>query len=407
MRTIQAFYWSFLVFMAATCSYARSTGAPPGRTGAPPGDTCTACHAGTANSGSGSIRLEFPDAAYTPGGTYRIRIRLADGAASRWGFQITARQGSERTQRAGEFAVADSNTTQFSPGSTPGEYVTHTPAGTFAGTSGSATWEVNWTAPPAGSGPVTFYAAGNAANSNNVNSGDSIYTTSLTVNEGSGTVTGKSYVMAQVAYGGGWFTGMYFTNTGTAAATVGVRFYDPGGNSWSVPLAGVGPVSNHTVTISPNGTALLEALNSGALQQGWAEVTLPPNVSGYGVFRQSVSGRADQEAVVPLAEDSRQVATLVWDDSSLTTTVSVVNPTSSAATVTIAVFDSSGASIGTTTLNIPAKGREAFVLRERPGLAGMSGKRGMARISVSAGAVSALGLRFAGEAITSIPVNFP
>lgn len=395
--------------LLAACAYARSTGSPIRATGAPPGTNCTQCHSGTVNSGPGSVRIEFPSGgSYTPGNTYKVRVTVADPAAARWGFELTARMGGDLSVTAGTFAIDNAATTQFSPGSTSGQYVTHTPAGTAAGTSGSATWEVSWTAPAAGSGQVTFFAAGNAANNNNTNQGDQIYTTSLAITEASDTpVTGKSYVMPQLAFGGGWYTAMYFSNTTDAAVRIRVRFRAADGRDLSVPLMGVGPVSDHTVTIAPRATALLEAPNSGGLQQGWAEATLPDGVTGYGVFRQTLSGRADQEAVIPLSEDSRPAAYMTWDDTALTTAMAVVNPKDNAVTVTIAVYGNDGAQIGTVTLNLAARSRVAFNLRDQPGMAGVTGKRGMARLSVPSGSVAALGLRFAGEAITSIPVSYP
>lgn len=386
-----------------------STGAPAGRTGAPPGTNCTLCHAGSANSGPGSLRVEFPSGgSYTPGSTYRLRVTLSDPAAIRWGFQITARMGSENTTLAGTFVLANATTTRFAVGAPAGEYVTHTAAGTAQGTTGSNSWEVDWTAPAAGSGAVTFYAAGNAANNSSSNVGDSIYTTSTQITEASDTpVTGKKYILPQLAFGGGWYSAMYFSNTTNASVQVGVSFYAANGSALSVPLVGVGPVSTHTVTIAARATVILEAPNSGALQQGWAEAVLPAGVTGYGVFRQSAAGRADQEAVVPLSEDSRQMANMVWDDTALTTAMAVVNPDSAAVTVTLTVYGNDGAQIGTTTLNLAGRNRVAFVLREQPGMAGVTGKRGLARLSVTTGSVAGLGLRFAGEAITSIPVSYP
>ncbi len=388
---------------------ATSTGAPAGRTGAPPGTNCTACHAGTANSGPGSLRVEFPGgSSYTPGSTYRVRVTLSDPNASRWGFQITARMGAENTALAGTFVLANTTTTRFAGGAPAGEYVTHTAAGTAQGTTGSNSWEVDWTAPAANSGTVTFFAAGNAANNAGGNSGDSIYTTSLQITEASDTpVAGNKHILPQLVFGGGWYTAMYFSNTTNAPVQVGVSFYGANGSALSVPLVGVGPVSTHTVSIAPRATVILEAPNSGALQQGWAEAVLPAGVTGYGVFRQSVSGRPDQEAVVPLSEDSRQTANMVWDDTALTTAMAVVNPDSAAVAVTLTVFGNDGAQIGTTTLNLAGRNRVTFVLREQPGMAGVTGKRGLARLSVTSGSVAALGLRFAGEAITSIPVSYP
>ncbi len=99
-----------------------------------------------------------------------------------------------------------------------------------------------------------------------------------------------SYALPQLAFGGGWYTALYFSNTTNAATTAVVKFYGPNGTPLSVPLSGAGPVSEHTLNINPNATAFLEALDVGDLQQGWAKGTLPAGVIGYGVFRQTVEG---------------------------------------------------------------------------------------------------------------------
>jgi hypothetical protein len=58
------------------------------------------------------------------------------------------------------------------------------------------------------------------------------------------------------------------------------------------------------VSLAPHATAILEAPNTGNLNQGYATASLPGGVIGYGVFRQSVPGVPDQEAVVPLASST-------------------------------------------------------------------------------------------------------
>jgi len=397
-----------LGLMLAAAALARSTGAPAGVTGAPPGANCTICHEGVANSGSGSVKIEFAGGGtYTPGATYKVHVTVADPGAQRWGFELTARMGANKAAQAGSFSVDNAATTQFSPGSGPGEYVTHTSAGTSLGTSGSNTWEVNWTAPPAGSGTVTFYAAGNAANGNFNNLGDQIYTTSLTATEATAaTPTGTSYSLPQLAFGGGWYSALYFSNTTDKPLDVSAHFYKFDGTDLSVPLGGGASVSQQTMTVNPLGTVIMEAPNSGPLQQGWVEVVLPAGITGYGVFRQSVDGRADQEAVVPLSDESKHTANLVWDDTAFTTALAIVHPGDTASSVTITVFGDDGSQIGSVTLNLNGDSRSAFNLRDQPGLAGMAGRRGMARITAASGSVAALGLRFAGEAFTSIPVSY-
>jgi len=213
--------------------------------------------------------------------------------------------------------------------------------------------------------------------------------------------------LPQLAFGGGWYSALYFSNPTTAAATLTVNFFAGDGTALSVPLVGIGPVTTHTLTLNPNATAILEAPNSGVLQQGWAEAVLPAGVTGYGVFRQSAAGRSDQEAVVPLSPEGKQSALLTWDETLFTTGVAVVNPSATTATVSVSVFGDDGAAIGTSTINLVANGKTAFNLRDLPGLAGVTAKRGLAQFTVTSGAVAVLGLRFGGSAFTSIPVTYP
>lgn len=216
-----------------------------------------------------------------------------------------------------------------------------------------------------------------------------------------------TYALPQLAFGENWYTALYFSNTTDSATTVQVKFYGPDGTPLNVPIIGSGPVSTMNVTVNPRATAILEAPGGGALQQGWTEAALPSGVVGYGVFRQSVPGREAQEAVVPLSPMTRQMADLTWDDAGFTTAVAIVNPSLTPNTVTMTVFRDDGSTIGSSTVNLAAQSRVAFVLREQPGMAGMTSRRGFARFSASSGAVAALGLRFASSAFTSIPVSYP
>lgn len=222
------------------------------------------------------------------------------------------------------------------------------------------------------------------------------------------TVTGSAtYALPQLAFGGGWYTALYFSNDTDQPAAVDVKFYGPNGAALTVPLVGHGMLSTVNLNINSRGTAVLEAPDAGLLQQGWTEVTLPAGVSGYGVFRQTAPGSAAQEAVVPLSGNSKQQANLTWDEVGLTTALAIVNPSATAAAVDVSVYDDNGVSIGTTTVNLAPMNRTAVLLRDQPGLSGMSGKRGYARVTTNAGAIAALGLRFGGAAFTSIPVFYP
>lgn len=207
-------------------------------------------------------------------------------------------------------------------------------------------------------------------------------------------------VLPDFAFGGGFYSAIYFANTGSTAVSFPVNFFGDAGGPLTVPsLHG----SNTTINLPPQGTAIIEAPNDGSLVQGFASMFLPSGVVSYGIFRKSTVGVPDQEVIVPLSEASSTRRTLVWDDTSYVTAVAIVNPSAVANIVTITVRDDAGNSIGSPTISLGANSKTAVVLRDVPGLAGMAGKRGFADFSVVAGNVAVLGLRFNGQAFTSIP----
>lgn len=91
------------------------------------------------------------------------------------GFQITSESA---TDKKGMFMITNATRTQLTNNFT----VTHTAAGTDPMGSPN-TWTMDWTAPLAGTGTVTFYAAVNASNANGGSSGDQIFITSLEIPE--------------------------------------------------------------------------------------------------------------------------------------------------------------------------------------------------------------------------------
>ncbi len=147
-----------------------NTGGPnAGLTGAPGNSTCTNCHSGAGlNAGPETFVITPPVSQYTPGTTYTITASFSTTSRTKHGFQITALNASN--QMAGTFVSTNNRTqTQTSGGRT---YLNHTSTGTAF-----STWTFNWTAPSVDVGTITFYAAGNATNSNSSPSGDNIYTT--------------------------------------------------------------------------------------------------------------------------------------------------------------------------------------------------------------------------------------
>jgi hypothetical protein len=227
-------------------------------------------------------------------------------------------------------------------------------------------------------------------------------TTSNITFSGNGTLSVGQKILPQLVFGQGWYTALYFTNTGTTSVSFVVSFVADDGTPLIVPSINNSSV---TVNLAPGQSTILQAPNSGAFGEGYASLTLPTGVTAYGVFRQSVSGRADQEAVVPLSGAAATNSTLIWDDTNGDTAVAMVNPSSQTATLTITVRNAAGNILGASALVLPPKGKKTAVLNQLPGLAGMKGANGSATFSVSTGSVAVLGLRFEGVAFTSVPTT--
>jgi hypothetical protein len=226
---------------------------------------------------------------------------------------------------------------------------------------------------------------------------------STTIN-GTGTQQQFQSVLPQFVFGAtaanSWYSALYFTNGTSNTVSFVVTFTTDAGTPMSVP--GVG--NSKQVTIAPLGTAIIEAPNTGSFNQGYASVTLPTGVGAYGVFRQSVAGKPDQEALVGLKNANATASTLTFDDTGgLTTSVAIVNTSTVAATVTITVWDVNGNVIGTSIQALQPGTKIESAMRGFLGLAGMAGQRGSALFTVPTGNVAVLGLRFGSTAFTSIP----
>jgi hypothetical protein len=151
-----------LFFVASSGSvFAYSGGPPDGLTGSPAEGNCTQCHIGNElNAAGGSLMLTIPET-YIPNEVYTIVVNLARDGQSRWGFEMAALDADGT--RAGTFAADAAGNTQLSEANSK-QYIKQTSIGTAQGTNDAHSWEFQWTAPDTDIGPITFYAAGNAAN---------------------------------------------------------------------------------------------------------------------------------------------------------------------------------------------------------------------------------------------------
>jgi hypothetical protein len=187
---------AFLCSGLSTPAAGFSGGPPDGYAGDPPQfRDCMSCHSSfPPNSGSGNLGLQGLPAAYEPGQPYLLTVSLDDEGQQRWGFEMTVLDAS--LLQAGVMTPVDPQFVQVSEGpGTQRDYAKQTNAGTFPG-SPSATWEISWEAPPAGTGPVHFFVAGNAANGNGSTSGDFVYLLDAVVPEASSGVAGDPAAQA-------------------------------------------------------------------------------------------------------------------------------------------------------------------------------------------------------------------
>jgi len=144
------------------------------------GRTCSnaGCH-GSASPFGTNVSVTLLDLAgnsvstYEPGESYRVNLNISANGASGYGFMIVCLD--ENDQAVNNWGTPPSqirNVNLFGR-----DYLEHTTR------LESSSFDFDWTAPDSGSGEVTFYAAGNAVNGNNSNSGDDANTTSSTFAE--------------------------------------------------------------------------------------------------------------------------------------------------------------------------------------------------------------------------------
>lgn len=154
-----------------------STGGSPGGNTNSPGDgqNCGngGCHGGGSTARAGMITSDIPSGGWVAGQTYTITVSAQESGRNKYGFELTCEDSQNAMQ--GTFASKDATTKLI------GTNATHTSSGN--GGIDSASWVVDWTAPTAGAGTVTFYASVNATDSMSNTSGDMVFHSSLAIDE--------------------------------------------------------------------------------------------------------------------------------------------------------------------------------------------------------------------------------
>jgi hypothetical protein len=150
-------------------------GPPFGFSGGFGEENCQVCHIGEKlNFTPGNLRIDAPDE-YSPGQTYTVTVTVSRPGMKIGGFQLTARFEDDSTQ-AGTLALGDGEQGRIKVVVDRDVlYAYHSRKGAELIGTDQNRWTLRWTA-PAGKRLVQFNAAANAANGDETNSGDFIYT---------------------------------------------------------------------------------------------------------------------------------------------------------------------------------------------------------------------------------------
>jgi len=212
-------------------------------------------------------------------------------------------------------------------------------------------------------------------------------------------------VIPQFVDGGSWKTSVFLVNLENHATSFQMLFFNDDGTDMFVPIVGLGLVRQVTITLDTAGSTEFETSGSSDnLRQGWALLsqTTSDSVGGMAVFRQSVAGRADQEAVVPIVSQFDSHFVLLFDNTAFTTAIALANPTTSRVVIPVSIRNQAGQIIDQRTIGLDAYSHTAFTLPDT--WLTTAGRRGAIEFQTSGFGVAALGLRFSGSAFTSFHV---
>ena len=162
-------------------------GPPPAHTGGFGEPTCRYCHASyDVNEGPGDVTVHGVPPEFTPGHTYTLRIALRHKGLRIGGFQLSARfeDGAKPGNQAGGFVPLDTLVAVTEHESIL--YAHHVRAGSFPAMPDSIQWSLAWTAPEQPIGSVVFHVAANAANDDNSEFEDLVYSAAVRARAGPG-----------------------------------------------------------------------------------------------------------------------------------------------------------------------------------------------------------------------------
>jgi len=188
-----------LIVVFYTVVQANQFGAVFGICGAPDDQVPGSCGSSTQGGGchnidpitdSSNLKITLIDpttsqavTTYQLGKKYTVKIELRYRSLIACGFESTIETALTNTH-VGTMTAGTRSQIVRNPSKAAAQYATHTNSARSALHYGM--WQYNWTAPTANVGDLIIYAAGNSANGNGNQAGDTIFNTSLTISHNSG-----------------------------------------------------------------------------------------------------------------------------------------------------------------------------------------------------------------------------
>lgn len=214
-------------------------------------------------------------------------------------------------------------------------------------------------------------------------------------------------VFPHIVDGGGWKTAIFLTNLSPGPSHYALFLRDNDGNVLSLPFLGRGSASMIYGTLEPGRSLELETPGIGAsLLQGFARLfcldkpasdptatVVPTQIGGYAVFRLSVAGRPDFEAIVPMGSPFENRFKLFFDNRyGFSTGVALLNPGTSSTGVSIVARDYDGNIVLQDSFALGEDRKIVFSVPDR--YPQLNGRRGVLEVSGTASTLSGLALRF-------------
>ena len=203
-----------------------------------------------------------------------------------------------------------------------------------------------------------------------------------------------------------WQTAMTVVNLENYPTTFEVLFFNDDGTDWYVPVIGLGAVRGVKISLNTAGSLTFQTAGTNpSASSGWALLSQPnsDSVGSFAIFRLSFPGQQQQEAVIPTVNQFSGHFVLPFDNTAkFVTGVALVNPTLKLVSIPVNIRNETGQIIDRQTFGLGPYAHTAFVLPET--WRSTAGIRGTVEFDPTGVGVGALGLRFNGNAFTSLNI---